>query len=284
MIDVTFISVTRIDVIFNHVEAAMSTAADEKASRDEARAGLGLLPDRGAPGPSGGFVWPAAPKLPADPWVSGAPQMPWAAPYPAWAKEQIERERKARQEEDLRRFERCVGGAAGQSRQREEAREAEKFALGVEEAQGPLGARHRLREALGAGHEVGLIRCWAAIEERGWSKDCLCEGRSETLMAAVFGRCAPQALKFLSRQGFVPGARLSSLALAAALAGATGPQGVGELVALFGAGSLDEANLARLDKIVAGLGAKARANGERFELGEAVRAEPSAQGAGPARL
>lgn len=173
-------------------------------------------------------------------------------------------------------------GLAGAEKNRQ-SEQARGFAEGVYLAEGPVGARHWLREALAAGREEGLRRCWGAILERGFDGGALGSGRSETLMAAALGAAPGAALGFLAEVGFDPGARLASQAMLALLAASRGGDGLALLVGAFGAGSLAEDALAELERRSEGLGGLARSRGEAYELSRMAALAPPAR-AGPRRL
>lgn len=235
------------------------------------------------------YAYPPAPA----PWTHpphqshwAAPQTPWSAPcLPPWDAKRIEEAKIEMDNEIQAKIYSAKRDNEIQAKiYSERAEQSEAFASGVEQAQGALGARHHLRQALSAGHKMGLLRCWAAACERGFQKELLEAGKSETLMAASLGANPKNAIEWLADQGFKPGPILASMALLTALcADKPSLAGLAALAGLFEAGTLDKDSLSALHRLDKGLGARVFANGEAFELRSQAR-EAQAHPARPKRL
>lgn len=232
--------------------------------------------------------WPGSGK-PSDPlpWkgLPRSPQSPWAD-LDAIKKEMERQERERMRERDLMDKMAALGYGQRQS-EAEKMEKAGKWALQIESAASLGGARHALREVLSMGYKPGLIRCWAVVVERGFDKEILSTGQSETLMAAAAGADSSAALAWLASEGFEPGARLACMALLMVLSSGSGQSaslGSKTLIDAFGAGTLDAEALAKLSRQDKSLASKARANAEAYELSESAKAPRAGKPAGPARL
>lgn len=232
---------------------------------------------------------PGLPGLPADPWTT----TPKIGDFDEdWVEREIERqkreaERQRREAMDAIKWQYEIEERSRAEARRSAERQAEQargFAEGVEQAQSALGARHFLRQALGAGHELGIRRAWAAISERGWEAEALGSGKSETLLAAALGSGPAAALAFLAEVGFEPGAKVATQALRAAMAGNAAGDVLEALCRDFGAGALDEAVLADLERRQKGLRELARSRAEAYELGALAPSKTPAGSGRPKRL
>ena len=239
------------------------------------------------------------------PWQPGVAE-PWGGLFPSYYRggyrdqaendKIIEAQRREAESKQREVFEAIQRQCAAHSLARSNALEREKiekdaratqairWAEGIESAQGPLGARHFLRQALSAGHDFGLRRCWAAVVEQGWEIEALKMGKSETLLAAALGLGSVAALAFLVEIGFEPGPKLATHALRAAMAGGASGAALESLCRDFGAGALNELVIAELERRVKGLGALARARGEAYEINALTCQKVSIESVRPRRL
>lgn len=239
-----------------------------------------------APGSKGGGVanpWPT-PGVPAYPLQPGVgPMAPW--PLSPWEKAEKDRQeyekiqwhkQKMAEEADRKR---SIDSISMEMIRRFDSAGIEKLgeecARGVESSEGSLGARHWLRKALACGAPSAVLRCWAAVCERGFDKEVLGTGKSETLMTAALGERSGAAVAWLRQEGFAPGRKLASFALMAVLSGSKrDPACIEALVKGFGAGTFDVEALALLSRMGLELESSARANAEAYEIdGELPQSE-----------
>lgn len=291
-------------------EEVSSSAMAKALSALGAAKSMGIAPSdpfKGVATP--GLGWPSqrpfGPFGPASPGLPGLPGPGLPTPWPpalhpnlvgGWEpgglleiierqRREEERQRAAAMDAVKRQFEmEALGRAAFQREAEAKAQRARGFAEGVESAQGALGARHFLRQALADGHELGLRRCWAAVAERGWEAECLAAGKSETMLAATLGSNPVPALAFLAEMDFEPGAKVATQALRAAMAGNAAGPALEALCRDFGAGALDEAVIKDLERRQKGLGELARSRGEAYELEALAAPKGPAVAARPCRL
>lgn len=240
-----------------HIEELPDPFKKDRLTRDP----LGIAP-----------IWPIPPSwrerqgAGADPWKSPGicpPPFPWASPVDPF----IPPERSA--------------GEMSRAR-RDQQERSEKWARGAEEAQSALGARHFFRETLSKGSMEDVYRVFGILIERGFEKEALEKGKSETLSAAALGAQPERALGFLHEKGFRVSFELAQMALLAALAKAANPRDSGgaekrlalasarSLIELFDAGADLAEALGQIKAIDPQLEARARVNQERWEIARAA--------------